>query len=314
MESENLIEIRKNLALMPALQERVGILQNKIRDAEANVNSLLEKYEMECLDVDKLKKNTLSTIILKNFGNYEDKMTKESEEMLTAKLEYDKAVARVEDLKKSRDESEKRLALLRQDERIFADELKRREELIKTDINSEVFKKYKELETEQNMLSRQLVETQEAISAAKRVMSTAGSAIEQLNSAEGWATFDVWTRGGIISHIAKYQHIDNAKDDFNRLNSQLEDLQKELHDLDLSGVSSLDGIDSTTRAIDFWLDNIFTDMNVRERIQDDNDRVSELRDKISGIAYKLDNNISVIQNRLKEIEQKKNDLIVTPLI
>lgn len=310
MENENLIEIRKNLALLPTLQERVGILQNKIKDAEENVNGLLEKYETESLDVEKLKKNTLSTIILKNFGRYEDKMTKESEEMLEAKLEYDKAIARVEDLKKSKDESQKRLSLLRQEERIFEAELERREEFIKTDINSEVFKKYNELEAVQDMLSKQLVETEEALNSAKRVMSTAGNAIKQLESAEGWATFDVWTRGGIISHIAKYKHIDNAKDDFNRLNSQLEDLQKELQDLDLSGVSSLDGIDSTTRAIDFWLDNIFTDMNVRERIQDDNERVSELRDKISAIAYKLGNNISAIQNKLKEIEQKKNDLIV----
>ena len=96
----------------------------------------------------------------------------------------------------------------------------------------------------------------------------------------------------------------------NRLNSQLEDLHKELQDLNLSGVASLDGIDSGTRTIDFWFDNIFTDLNVRERIRDDNDRVSGLFDKISGIVYKLDNNVSDIQNRLKVLEQRKNDLLV----
>ncbi|OGO79829.1 MAG: hypothetical protein A2Y21_08145 [Clostridiales bacterium GWC2_40_7] len=310
MENVNLLEMRKNLASLPTLKERIQILQGKIKAAEDTVNGLLEKYKEESLDVEKLQKNSLSAIILKNFGRYEDKLEKESEEMLAAKLEYDKASVRVRELKKEKEESEKRLSLLLQEQKKYEEELGKREELIKSDNSSEVSLKYRELEAEQDALSRQLVEIEEAIRAGKRAMSTARSAMDHLDSAEGWATFDVWSKGGIISHLAKYNHVDSATDDFNRLNSQLEDLHKELQDLNLSGVASLDGIDSGTRTIDFWFDNIFTDLNVRERIRDDNDRVSGLFDKISGIVYKLDNNVSDIQNKLKVLEQRKNDLLV----
>lgn len=310
METEKLIEIRKNLAMLPTLQDRIKKLKGKILDAEEIVDGLREKYEAEALDVEKLEKNSLSTIILKNFGRYEDKYNRESEEMFAAKLEFDKAMERVNDLNKELKESEKRLSLLSQEKRTYEAELERREELIKSDAGGEVSNKYREIETGQDAFAKQLAETEEALRAAERVISTADTAMEHLDSAEDWATFDVWTRGGIFSHIAKYEHIDNAKYCFNHLNSQLEDLQKELEDLNLTGISSLDGIDSTTRTIDFWFDNIFTDMNVRQRIRDDNERVSDLRIKISGLTDKLKNDMSVIKSRIRELEQKKNDLII----
>ncbi len=309
MENINLLEMRKKLAFLPTLRERVQILNTKIREAEAEVDGLLDKYKEESLDVEKLEKNSLSTLILKNFGRFEDKVEKETEEMLAAKLEYDKASVRVRELKKEKEESEQRLSLLLQESRRYEEELKNREEAIRAE-NSEISQQYRALEAEQDMLSKELVEMEEAIRAGKRVLSTARSAMDHLESAEGWATFDVWSRGGIISHIAKYNHIDSATDDFNVLNSQLQDLQKELHDLNLSATASLDGIDSTTRAVDFWFDNIFTDLSVRERIRGDNDRVSELRDKVSGIVYRLDNNVSAVQNKLKSLERQKNDLLV----
>lgn len=306
----NLIEIRKQLAYLPVLQEKIPILQGKIKDANESVSRLLDKYKAESLDVEKLEKDSLRTLILKNFGRYEDKVNKESDEMLAAKLEYDKACVRLKEVETAEQETQSRISSLLKEKSTFEDELNRRKATIKSSMDSEISKRYRELETEQESLVKRMAETEEARSAARRALSTAGNAMEHLKSAENWATFDVWTRGGIISHIAKYEHIDNAQEDFNRLSSQMEDLRKELQDLNLYGVSGIDGIDSTTRTIDFWFDNIFTDLNVRKRIGDDYERMSELHDKISGIVYKLDNDISDIQNRLKELEQEKNDLLV----
>jgi len=310
MENIDMIELRKQLASVPVLQEKLRMIRNKISDAKESVDCLLKKYEAESLDVEKLQKDSLRTLILKNFGRYEDKLDKESDEMLAAKLEYDKACVRLNELKASRSEIENRAAQLNRDRGIFEDELKRREAAVKSNTDNAVSIKYKELEAEQDALAKRLVETEEAKRAAERALSTAGSALEHLRSAENWATYDAWTRGGIISHIAKYEHIDNAEEDFHRLNSQLEDLGKELQDISLSGIPSIDGIDSTTRTVDFWFDNIFTDLNVRGRIGDDYDRMSELHDRISGIGNKLDNDITEIHNRLKELDQRKKDLLV----
>jgi hypothetical protein len=95
------------------------------------------------------------------------------------------------------------------------------------------------------------------------------------------------------------------------LNSQLEDLQKELSDVNLSGVSSFSGIDSVTRTIDFWFDNIFTDLNVRSRIRNDNESLRSLREKINDVIKKLDSNKSEILEKLNDIELRKNALIIS---
>lgn len=310
MDNIDMPELRKQLAALPVLQEKLQTVLRKIDEAKKSVDGLLKKYEAESLDVEKLQKDSLRTLILKNFGRYEDKLDKESYEMLAAKLEYDRACVRLNELKAARSEIEDRIVRLNRDKGIFEDELKRREEAVKCNADSAVSIKYRELEAEQDLLAKRLVETEEARHAANRALSTAGSAMEHLRSAENWATFDAWTRGGIISHMAKYQNIDSAEEDFHRLNSQLEDLGRELKDISLSGISGIDGIDSATRTVNFWFDNIFTDLNVRRRIGDDYERMSELCGRINGIVNKLDGDIADIRSRLKELDQKKNDLLV----
>jgi len=311
MDNNALFEIRKNVAFLPVLSDRISVLKNKVAEAEMNVSSLLDKYKAESLDVEKLEKNSLSTLLLKNFGRYEDKMEKETEEMYHAKLEYDKAVVRVDELKKDLQESEKQYSAILQEKRQYDAELEKRESAIKLGMYGDIASNYLTLTSELDALLNHLAETEEAYRAATKVISTAGSAISHLDSAEGWATFDVWSKGGIISHMAKYSHVDSAMDDFYRLNIQLEKLGRELRDVDLSGVSGIDGIDSTTRAVDFWFDNIFTDLRVRDRIHEDSSRVTEIRDKVSSIAFKLTNDIVAIKKRIKELNNKKEELLAT---
>lgn len=310
MENIDMVELRNQLASLPVLEKKLQVIRDKIREAKENVDDLLKKYEAESLDVEKLQKDSLRALILKNFGRFEDKLDKESDEMLAAKLEYDKACVRLNELTASRSEAENRLSQLNRDKGIFEDELERREAVVKAGMDSAVSIKYKELEAEQEALARRLAETEEARTAAERALSTAGGAMEHLKSAENWAAFDTWTRGGIISHMAKYQHIDSAEEDFHRLDSQLKDLERELRDIDLTGVPGMDGIDSTTRTVDFWFDNIFTDLNVRRRIGNDYDRMSELHERIRGVVQKLDDDIADIRGRLKGLDQKKKELLV----
>jgi hypothetical protein len=311
MENKSLIEIRNNLVILPVLQERLKKLRHEISHAEENVQLLLRKYEAEALDVEQIKKDSLSTTILKLIGKYGGKVTKETEEMLAAKMEYDKASGRVKELQLDRDDHISRISILSQQKQIYEAELEKREQIIKSNVTGETSIKYRQLEAEQDLLSRQLVEIGEALRAANKVISTADSAMGHLDSAESWATFDVWTRGGIFSHMAKYDHIDDAQADSNRLDSQMKDLQKELLDINFSEVTGFSGIDGATRVIDFWFDNIFTDLNVRDRIRDDNERLGNLRGKINGIINNLDNNKSDINRKLNELEIRKNDLIIS---
>jgi len=310
MDREKLIEISNRVAELPALEERMEKLCRRLYDAEADVRSLLRKFEEQSRDVEQLKKDTLSVILLKLIGKYEGKLDRETREMLSAKLEYDKACQRAEELRNERYELGKRIAELRREKQIYERELKDRENAIRDNINSEANAKYMQLEKEREELTRQLVETDEALKAAARVKGTIRTVLDHLDSAEKWATYDVWAGKGLLSHIAKYEHIDDAEVAINRLQSQMKDLQKELADVNLFIDPNVGKVDSATRAIDFWFDNIFTDLNVRDKIRGDMKQMEYLAGRIQNIIDRLEKNREEIKRQLSVIEYRKNELII----
>jgi len=310
LNSDKLSEIRNKLYRLPAMEERLSKILNRIADAEMERDSLLVKYEAEAMDVENLQKESLSTTLLRLFGKYDSKLDKEIQEKVQAKLEYDKAVERVKELLKERDELSLSISALRDDQRFYEAELKRREDEIKRNTAGEKSTKYHQLEEDQKNLYKQLVEIDEAIKAANRAKRTALRIQEHLKSADRWATYDVWFKGGIVSHMAKYGHIDDAEAEYNRLASNLRDLEKELSDINVAYIPGLTGVDSTTRAIDFWFDNIFTDLKVRDKIRNDIAQLDSILSSISKIIYRLESNKRNIENRLKDIERDKNNLIM----
>lgn len=311
MENMNLLEIKNRLVMLPVLTERLRKLNSRISEAESEVSTLLRKYEAESLDVDQIKKESLSASILKLFGKYEGRVDKEVREMLEAKTEYDAAVHRVNELRKEKGELNPRISDLIKDRDVLESELKRREALLKSKISSVVAAEFNKLEAEQEHLLKQAIETDEAVEAANRAKRTAERAIGYLDKAEGWASYDIWFKSGIISHMAKYDHIDNAQAEFDRLNSQMQDLQKELEDIDIAGDFQPIGVDSGTRAIDFWFDNIFTDLNVRNKIRDDRDRIKCIYGKLEGAIGRLGELKTEIEKRINIIDNKKNELIIS---
>lgn len=310
MNNEELWELKKRLADLPALKGRLDRLQGQINESEEEVKSLLAKYKSEAFDVERLQNESLSVFILRTIGSFDRKLDKETQEMLKAKAEYDRAVENLKQLKIKRDELNKKLAELNRGRVMFEKELQRREEELKRDLSSEKSIKYRELTNEEDLLSAQLVETQEAVRAANIVLDTIDEAVGQLDSAENWATYDIWFKGGILSHMAKYDKIDKAEEALNRLSSQIKVLRRELSDINLAENLSFAGVDSATRVIDFWFDNIFTDLNVRNRIRNDAEQLRRLRSQINSVISRLMQNKSGIGRRIEEIRQEKTNLII----
>ena len=309
MDNKTLNEIENKISVLTALEFRIQKLNDRLNDAEAEVKSLLHKYEAEALDVEQIQKESLSNTILKLIRKYEGKVEKENQEMLSAKLKYDEAIEKVNILKLDILSLGNNISEIKKQKQNYEDELKKREESIRSNTTTESYRIYIELKHEKELLTNQLYELEEAISAANRVTSTAYSALSQLESAESWATFDAWTRGGIISHIAKYDHIDNAQKDFNLLNSELKNFQKELLDINVDSTYDSIEIDSSTRAIDFWFDNIFTDLSVRDKIQENIGTLTQLNTNINKAVSKLEGNRSEIKKKLEDIESKKINLV-----
>lgn len=311
MDNEKLIQIKENLVALPILQKRIEQLELKKVEAGEQVKSLLNKYNSEAKDVEQMNKYSLSNTLLKLIDKYDGKLDKETQEMLTAKLKYDKAISNIDSIEAELLELRVRMKGLLHSKQLFETELYNREKLIKTSITKEAYTKYGKLEAEKEAAAAKIMELGEAIKAAQTVLSTAGNAMEHLSSAEGWATFDVWARGGLISHMAKYDHIDHAQENLNTLSYQLKKLEKELADVELTVIIEGVGIDPTTRAFDFWFDNIFTDLNVRDKIYKDQEKLNKLIEGIANVEKELTKRRMIIASRLEEVDNSIKELLIS---
>jgi hypothetical protein len=110
--------------------------------------------------------------------------------------------------------------------------------------------------------------------------------------------------------MAKYSHIDEAEQRFGVLSSQLRDLKSELADVDGMSVDGLSEISGVQRAVDFWFDNIFTDLSVRGQIKANAAEIDRLLHGIGSADSALASRLAQLRSALEENRRAEEDLLV----
>jgi hypothetical protein len=87
----------------------------------------------------------------------------------------------------------------------------------------------------------------------------------------------------MITSAVKHDKLDGAAVHMRRADSALKRFATELADVNMAGMRDLD-MGDFTRAFDVWFDNLFTDLAVRRRIIDAQEKVAET---ISGVKVLL---------------------------
>src|SRR5699024_4846269 len=119
----------------------------------------------------------------------------------------------------------------------------------------------------------------EAIEAGNKVGDTLNNAIESLESAEGWGTFDIFG-GGMISSLVKHDHIDKATDQIHQAQTSMRKFQKELLDVDEGSHLEIN-ISGMLKFADFFFDGFIVDWMVQGRIQDS---LQQVRDQHASVV------------------------------
>lgn len=108
-----------------------------------------------------------------------------------------------------------------------------------------------------------LVEVEEAFLAGKRVLKYIHEALTELDSADGWATWDIMG-GGWFTDMIKYNRIDEAENSMVAIETAFDRYERELKDISPKFQPSFQFISSTHRTIDVFFDNIFTNISTPE--------------------------------------------------
>ena len=284
-----------------ALQAKLKTLLKKETSAKIRYEENNERYELaketfakESADVEKLQAESLSTFLKRLVGNYDKKLDKEMQEKLTAKMELDLSLALLlearEDLAAIQTAVEQSTAQIKQ----LKDFLYRQDPHFREKITDEEIKRAQ--------LNQELLELDEASAAGERVLEGIDDALRDLDSADSFSTWDMFTDSSLIFDMMKYDKINKAETKMSRLEQLLESYTKELKDLSLDTYLSYEKFSGMGKTFDIFFDNLFSDWDTKAKIGRNIDMLETLGRSIADLQGKLKLNRQELEKQIKESE------------
>lgn len=170
-------------------------------------------------------------------------------------------------------------------------------------LNMPEYGKIGQLEKEMSFIRREIKELKEAITPGNMAINTLNEAIELLDSAGDWGTWDL-LGGGLVADMMKHDKIDKAKQAILNAQTYVQRLQVELQDVNMS----LDGsIHITGGAVfaDFFFDGLIADWYMQSKISQSRDNVVATCGKIRKIVNTLSAQLS---HKEKDLEAKEREI------
>lgn len=284
-----------------ALQEEIKSLlkkeaNSKIRFEENTIRyeAAKETFAKESEDVEKLQAESLSTFLKRLVGSYDKNIDKEIQEQLAAKMELDLSSALLL-------ESREQLGTIQTAINQTTARIKQLKELLyRQDTNFR--EKISVEETKRTQLKQELKELDEALAAGEKVLDGIDFALDDLDSADSFSTWDMFTNSSLLFDMMKYDKIDKVEAKMNRLEQLLENYTQELKDLSLDTYLSYEKFSGMSKTFDIFFDNLFSDWDTKSKIGRNIDMLETLETAIEELQSKLENNKEDIQKRIEESE------------
>ena len=151
-------------------------------------------------------------------------------------------------------------------------------------------------------------ELNEAILAGEKALISANNVLSSLDSAEDWGTFDLFG-GGVISDMVKHNHLDEAQNKVEQLQSDLRRFKTELTDVTINSDIKVN-IDGFLRFADYFFDNFFTDWAVLDKINESQKNVKNTKRQIEEVISRLHSMENETDTQIKILEADKEQRIV----
>ena len=280
-------------------------LQAQRKTVAQRVRQLEKVKQSEQADVDRLERGSLAAFFYQMVGRMDEKLDKEQQEAYAARVRYDAAARELASIDADLARLEARLKGLSGCEQRYQDALMERFREIK-ETNSPAAQELMESESRVVELKLRRREIREAVQAGNTALKQAGAVLESLDSARGWSTMDL-VGGDIWSDLAKYDHLDEAQEQVEQLQVDLRRFKTELADVEINADIQVT-IEGFLRFADFFFDNLFTDWEVRDRIDQSIDQVRDTKRQIQRVLDKLERMEGSIKAQLEDETEKQEQI------
>lgn len=277
---------------MERLLEKEKSAEEQYREKEIEYNEAKALFQKEKEDVEKLEAQSFTTFLRTMIGTYDKKLYEEKQEQIQAKLRLDETSALYL-------ESREELTRLNDEISLLKNELDSMKEKLRA--TDPTFQETLSQKEEQCLvMEAEIREISEALNAGQSVLNSLDSTLEQLDSADSLATWDMFTDSFLVD-MFKYDKIDKAEEELFYLEGLIERYRKELKDVDLNNVLDYESLGQMRRMFDVFFDNIFSDWSTKDTIQRNIENLDTIQLEVTRIQKQLRERKASLENQLQEL-------------
>ncbi|TWU49229.1 hypothetical protein [Rubripirellula reticaptiva] len=308
-------ELNQRLATTKANYRRKGKLDSQLRAAQhalddakrqqANLKNILAK---EQADVDALEGLSLTALFHAVLGSKEQKLQKERQELVAAKLKHDQVIDTVETLNESVHRLQDALSRIKNADTEYEAALAEKADYLAAN-GSDVGNKLFEVTQQIADLTADQKELDEANGAGHSALRAIEEIRTTLASAASWGTLDLFG-GGMLTTMAKHSKIDSAKNQARTAQRKLLQFEEELADADQRLQISLQ-IDGFSKFADYFFDGLISDWIVQSKIEKARTECSKTISQVTTAIRQCDSRLKQVESEIETLTQRKRELIET---
>lgn len=308
MNDQNLQTLQEQAAGKSALESKLQELNRQKGTYQREVFELGECLRKEEADVEKLEGRSLANYFFQVIGRLDDKLDQQRQEAYAAKVKLDAARRELAGVEADILSIERQLYEARVAEMRYQAGLEEKRAVLKAS-GSQAGEQILHCERQLADLQSRKQEIKEAISAGRSARITAERILSKLDSADGWNTWDILGGGGIITHIAKHGHLDDAQELVSKLQSDLRRFKTELADIQITSDAQVN-VEGFLRFADYFFDGLFADWAVGSRISRSHASVTKTKSQIEQTLRELERMNTATEAGIEQLKQQLDTLIV----
>lgn len=299
--------LRGKLARKSKIESMLTSLRAQLVDLKAEEQRLARIRSEEQTDVERLEKVSLASLFYAVINKKEEKLDKEKAEAYAVALKHDTTVRQIEateyDISALETELHGLSGVGEQYEKVFA----AKAEAVKAE-NPEYGAEIRRIEDRLGYVAAQQRELYEALSAGRAALSRISSIESELDSAEGWGTWDL-LGGGLISDLAKHSHLDDAQGQIDDLQNLLRRYRTELADITIQADIQAQ-VDGFLRFADYFFDGLFADWAVLDSIHSSQGEISSTRSQVDEVQRRLEDMKASLYAETDSLKARLSEIVL----
>lgn len=292
------------------LTRRLNSVEADLAKMRPEVSQLKTNLVAEEQDVQRLKEGGLLGLWYDLTGKRERQLAKEEEEAALARVRLAEATERLQSLEGERSELIADLGTLGDPGAQIESLLAEKQRLIRRQFPDAADLLLAFDEEERSLESLQ-VELEEARAAGDRATAALERMEDSLESARRYGVWDTWMGGGFLADMAKHQRLDEAESWAEESRAALAAFQRELRDVDAAIKAPTIGIDSWDRGFDIWLDNLWTDWSILNKIDDALEGVRHTAGQLESLTSRLERQLAETEVKLERVQAEREAFITS---